>query len=60
MWCATPRRGAGRQAGKTRERHDADGQRQAGKTICRVVPVVGLALLSGDSPRKPPSKRFLV
>ena len=26
---------AGRQAGKTRERHDADGQRQGGKTICR-------------------------
>lgn len=26
---------AERQAGKTRERHDADGQRQGGKTICR-------------------------
>ena len=26
----------GRQAGKTRERHDADGRRQSGKTICRV------------------------
>ena len=39
---------AGRQAGKTRARHDADGPRQAGKTICRVVPECGLSLLSGD------------
>ncbi len=27
---------AGRQAVKTREHHNADGQRQAGETICRV------------------------
>ena len=38
----------GLQAGKTRELRDADGQRQVGKTICLVVSVVGLSLLSGE------------
>ena len=42
---------AGRQGGKTREYHDADGQRQAGKTFCRVSVWNGLSFVSGEGAR---------